>query len=242
MILDPDQFNDYYKEWQSGSLEALEDIAEILTPLAEVIASGYSNDSEYRFDLIQECLTRALSALRTYNPDVASPHKYFTSVFHNRCRTCMKVWHKVPVAPEFDNVYVARYILNGDNANISCDYLVNLITRNRTRFPSIEANILDEITRYVYSYIVTGMLPGTGRGVIKTATELFDISRREAAAVYHSSLVWLRLNNLEDALYSFDEPDELSVNYDLREIIGDDAYEVLSTLFAGISIKLPNTK
>lgn len=239
MILDPDAFLQEYEQWKYGDGKA-DTLINLLEPLAQVIASSYSNDGEYRLDLIQECLARAYKALDNYDPSIANPHKYFTSVFHNRCRTCMDMWNKVPMYEEFDDLHIDLFI--NDNTNKGKTQLSELLCRNRERFPHIEASKLDAVSVYVYNYIVSGILPGNNKGVIKTAMKLYKLNRAEATVLYYSSLVWLRINNLDSTYYGFDDPDELSILSDLRDAIGDDAYEVLSTLFAGISIKFPNPK
>lgn len=236
LILDPEEFLKYYHLWCEDDPYALENLVIILTPLAEVMASKFSNDSEYRHDLIQECLLRGQKALQSYDPELANPHKYFTSVFYNRCVTCIQMWNKVPLMPDFIESAVQQAYEAHD---LAIKPLIGLLERNRTRFPSIDANLLDDLTRFMYSYIITGLLPGKSKGLIKTATTMFDVDRRTVMAVYNSSLVWLRMSNLENAYYGFNEPDELSILYDLRNIMGDEAYELLVTLFSGISLKIP---
>ena len=235
VIFNHDAFLTAFTNYGCGSADALDDMVILLTPLAEVIASSFSNDEEYRQDLIQECLLRAVIAIPSYNRDVAKPHSYFTSVFRNICITYISRQTKHPL------VDIAVLNMERYSSNLMSDVTVlqELIERNRKRFPSIDCDMLDRLSVHIYKYINLGSKPGNSNGVIKSAMAEFDVPRRMATVIYHSTLVWLRSHYIDYAYYGYKSPKEMTVLYDVYELLGEEMYEFISTVFAGLSIKLP---
>lgn len=234
-IFNHSAFLDAYARYMYDS-SALDDLLSLLTPLAEVIASSFSNDSEYREDLIQECMARAIKALPSYDPSVAKPHSYFTSVFRNICITYITKQTKQPLV----DLAVLNMERCYDTASKSSSVILEeLLIRNRERFPSVDVGTLDGLTVHIYKHINSGSRPGSSNGIIKSAMSEFHAERRTITIIFHSTLVWLRAHYINYSYYDCKIPGEMTVLYDVYEIFGEDVYEYMSTVFAGLSIKLP---
>lgn len=233
MILDPNAFMKYFDVYVACSTpDALDNLLGVLRPLAEAVASSFSDDSHYRLDLIQDCLEYAIKALDVYDPMRSNPYAFFAMVFKQRCMYKLKKYQE-PIAATIDDLPLAddtELIVHDDHV------LAELIARNKQRFSCVTG--IDEVTRYVYKCIINGSRPGNGKGIISDNTTSAD--RHTLMTVYYSSLVWLRYKYIFNTYYSFKEPDSLSLLYDLYDIFGEEVYEVMSIVFAGMRLHFPN--
>jgi len=228
-------------EWkETHDKTLLNDILIESTPMAEAIATSFSTDSNYREDLIQECLLRMINALPNYNPVQGNIHNYFTSVFRNICITYISREYRhdnMLADATYDGSYGSHVINN--KSPFPSYILTDLITRNRARFPSL-CEIIDELTSHIFSYLISGSEPGAGGGIVKSAMQTFDLPRNIVMSVYHSSLIWLRISN-HAIEYHYENMDmeELSLLHELQDLIGIDACSKVCTAFAGVNIKIP---
>lgn len=233
MILNPTEFNHIYSLYVKGE-DALQDLIVCLTPLAEVTASSYSNDDNFRHDLINDCLEHAVKIMRSYDPKRANPYNYFTTVFRNVCITkIQKYTTPFNLSLEIADICVTD---NGDDLVYDGDILLLLVERNRIRFPSIPTEQLDMVTHHIYAYITNGSRPGYGNGIIKDIPSNIILNRNVVMLIYYSSLSWLRFINIGATYWEYDMPGEMSLLYDLLTYVGEDIYELLSTVFDGMKL------
>lgn len=239
MIFNSPQITQLVKQWQhTKSQELLEQIMTGCTPLAEVIACQFSDDGNYRDDLIQECMLRLPAALPHYDPDLANLHKYLTSVFRNRCISYVSLMGKQDkLAVELIEQGVQLVAHSRETSNI----LQELTVRNRLRFPSLDVQTCDALTAHVYEFLLEGSQPGYGQGVIKEAMANYThLTRHKILVFYHSTLAYLRMTYEDFALLDCKEPDEFSLMQDVMDVLGEEAHDRLLLVFAGMNLKVPN--
>lgn len=238
MIFESQQITALVKQWQATKSPAiLEKIVEGCIPLAEVIACQFSDDYNYRDDLIQECVARLAFALPHYDPELADLHKYLTSVFRNRCISYVTTVQKQDkLADEIIEHGVELVTYPRESSNI----LQELVVRNRLRFPSIDVMTCDGLTSHVYEYLLDGSQPGFGQGVIKEAMAKFKhLTRHQILIFYHSTLAYLRMTYEDFAILDCSDPDEFSLMADVMDVLGEEAYDRLMLVFAGMNLKVP---
>lgn len=215
-------------EWQrTHDAVLLENILAKSQKLIEVIVSSY--DPNYRDDLIQESYARLQYAIPFFNPNISTLHNYFTTVIRNRCATYLR---KQGREPQID----IDLQLTGDRDSYPVDdeeLLHNLVAHNRKRFPSMSCEDIDGISEFVYFSLIDNT---SRRGVVVRLMEMFNVSRTVATVIYHSSIIHLRSNYI---LVDCDEncPQEFSLLIDLREKIGNELFDEISTLFSGMYVK-----
>ena len=229
MIFDNDYITELACEWLvANGNDVLEDIIEESRELVEIIVSRYPN--EHRDDMIQECFIRIPKALHNFNPDVARLHIYFTSVFVNSCNTYISKENR-----EYRLASTLEMI--DDPSKLDPDYeesiIEELITRNRQRFPTVPVDVLDDATCYVFDCIMEGVY-GKARGAIANMIRMYGFKRNVATVIYHSTLVYIRTMYEGYVLLSEAEPDEFSLLPELRDVLGEEAYYRISTLFSDI--------
>lgn len=224
MIFDNETVTGLVIRWKEGEESVLGEILEKSRSLIEAVVSMY--DPIYREDLIQESYVKLCYALRVYDDDY-SLHTYVTTVVHNICKTWMKKRNReILLDADIERSYVYE-----DNEDILHDVLM----RNRYRFPSIPASILDELTEFIYVSLVYGYT-GKSRGIISTIKSQYCLSRNTANTVYYSTVIYLRGKMVTNANNS-SCTDEFSLASDLKEFLGDDdLYSKLSTVFSGLTI------
>lgn len=231
MIFDAERITELVLEWQRTKDEdVLTEILEGSTSLIEAIVSSYS--SVYREDLIQEAYARIHYALPYFNPHISSLHNYLTTVIRNICHTYATKQDKEPV------IEVDLYVTAADDMELDTpdDTLTSLITRNRIRFPSLPASELDHITSFIYYAI---MDDGVNRKIVSALVDQFCIHRTMAQVLYQSTLVYLRLLNIGYAKPLTSKDTELTLLPDIKEALGDGAYNRMLVVFAGMNIRLP---
>ena len=233
MIFDCDTVSQLVLEFQRNpDEEVLADILEKSRRLVEAIVSSY--DSTFRDDLIQESYLKIQNAIQFFNPNISSLHNYFTTIIRNCCITFSKKNTKELVVD-----FGEEFILIGEDSCDDTDYhetLHELVVRNRTRFPSILCDDIDEMTEHIFF-----MLQDRAKSnhVISSIVEIFDVPRSVASTIYHSTLIYLRGKYRDFAdINMIRNPDEFSVANDLKELIGDNAYSRISILFSGMCIRI----
>lgn len=234
MIFDNDKITDLTEQWKkTHSRKILDEIIKESEPLIGVIISRF--DSSYREELNQECKTIIIERLDRFDKNRGRLHAWLTSVLMNHCI-----------------IYVTRSArtLNLDDMEITVteedkpptelpNSIGEVVARNRKRFSSLPCTMIDEITRYIcLSAMFT--VYGKSRGVIRYITNKHKISRTVATVIYHSTVLYMRQLYLECC--NFDkvtEPEELSLLYDMKDLLGEDLYKKISTLFSGTYVKFP---
>lgn len=230
MIFDAVSITELVLEWQRTKDEDI--LAEILqgsTSLIEAIVSSYN--SVYREDLIQEAYARIQYALLYFNPHISNLHNYLTTVIRNTCHTYVTKQDKEPDI-EVDLFVTSAHI----DIESHDDVLTYLITRNRIRFPSIPAYELDHITSFIYYSIRDD---GMNRKIITAMVDQFCIHRAIAQILYQSTVVYLRLLNIGHAKPLTSKDIEITLLPDIREALGEDVYNRMLVVFAGMNIRLP---
>lgn len=235
MVFDCDLVTELVEEWCiSKDTNVLEEIIHESTSLAEVIASRFP--SEYRDDMIQECLIRIQYAIGHYDPKISNLHAYLTSVFINRCNSFIagevKQYRLAEELAEVNRRIAYDITIDGE------ELLEELIIRNRERFPSIPVDVIDDTTHFILDCIINGV-HGKSRGAIASMMRIYGFKRNIASVIYHSTLVYIR-TLYEDFSAPEDEPDdEFSLLPELRDVLGVEAYDRISIMFSGLYFKVP---
>lgn len=234
MIFDNDYITELADEWlTTSSNDVLEDIIHESTRLVEIIVSKYPY--EHRDDMMQECFIRIPKALCNFNPDVARLHIYFTSVFINSCKDYITKENREYILASTLEMIHEPYKMEIDYEE---NIIKELITRNRQRFPTIPTDQLDDATCYVFDCILEGVY-GKARGAIANMMRMYGFKRNVATVVYHSTLIHIRTMYEGFVLLSDDEPDEFTLLPELKDVLGEEAYYRISTLFSGLYFKVP---
>jgi len=231
MIFDAEAMTLLVMEWQRTKSDAvLARICSGTTKLIEVIVSYY--DPLYRDDMIQECRLRLISgALQGYDK-FYSLHTYLTTVFHNVCKTFMKKQYRI------SNLFEDYDIATQDTYNISREEIIeDTICRNRERFPSIPAEVIDDMTEYIVTEL-SGSI-GKRRGMVAELMKNFCISRHIATIVYHSTIIYMRSKYDGNVANASTRSDEFSLMPDLCEMFGDAPVKRLMVMFSGLCIRVP---
>lgn len=239
MILNAQSFLYALDSYYAGSTD-INAVLHQLLPLAEAVASSFSDDANFRYDLIQECMGKALVSIHKYDPTRAGPYNYFASVFRNACITAMDKYSKGCLDDDLDILFI-----NVDTTRITTDIydddtqdlLRQLITHMRVRFPSISTDVLDNIVVDMYLYMQSGAKLLTSS--LQIWGKRYSLDKTVVIAIYNAILVYLRSNYIEHSYYTLTLPDECDILADLRYILGDDQYEKLCTIFAGMKITFP---
>jgi len=232
MIFDAEDVKVLVVEWQRTSSSAvLEAICDKSNRLIEVVVSCY--DPIFRDDMIQECRLRLISgALQGYDK-AYSLHTYLTTVFHNVCKTYMKKQYRI--SNLYEDYDILEEIVISDTTK--GDIIDGAICRNRERFPSLPADVIDDLTEYIVIRLAGNV--GKKRGVVAELMKNFYVSRNIATIVYHSTIIYLRKEydgNLKNTNNKFDE---FSLVPDLCDTIGESAVRRLILLFSGMCVRLP---
>lgn len=235
MIFDNDKVTKLVTVWQETDkpTQALGDIISGCDSLIEVIVSRF--DDQYREDLIQESRLRIIDVLDRFDNDKGKLHSYLSSVIYNNC-----VSYVVACCREYSisDMELPAQIVDVQ-LTVDDDSIELLLARNKLRFPSLSGDVLDEITKYVYSACIDAVY-GKSRGIIRYITSKYKVSRTVATTIYHSTTLYLRqlhFGNCDVDLIA--DPTEYTLLQDFKDIIGDDTFKVLSVLFSGMYIKFP---
>jgi len=232
MIFDAENVKKSVIEWQcTKSVTVLERIYVGTNKLIEVIVSSY--DPLFRDDMIQECRLKLITgALQGYDSGY-SLHNYLTTVFHNCCRTYMKKQYKISnLFEDFEVVEHIPIIISNDT-----EIMDDAICRNRSRFPSLPVEVIDDVTEYVLIRLAGDM--GKKRGIVAEIMENFNISRHIATVIYHSIMIYIRGKYDANVMDIPKELNEFSLLPDLREELGDAAVQRLLLVFSGLCIRIP---
>jgi hypothetical protein len=222
-------------EWQSNSdVTLLAKIMEECKHLVEALVSCY--DSNMRDDLIQESYIRIQYALKYYNPKVSDNiHNYLTTVIKNACASWMsKQMHDANITDDLD--CMDELSLPTQNSIMDDEELLSeLIEHNRCRFPSIDVCDIDDMTSSIYHGI-----KDSGNKyryiVAKTRQELkYDINI--VGTIYNSTLAYMRQKYIR-TVGVVDCSGEFNLLPDLKDVLGDAAYQRLVTVFNGMTIKI----
>lgn len=236
MIFDCDQTTELVSDWLTfRDPEILEEIVKNSRSLAEVIVSKYPSD--YREDLIQECLSRIPYAIQHYDRKTAKLHKYMTSVFYNRCNTYVsREGKQLRLCKDIESIYDMAVV---DTYDTTEELLRDLTTRNKERFPTISGEKIHEITCFIYDCMIQGVR-GKSRGAISAMMRKFSLRRNVATVIYHSTLAYLRMKYITFADISCNgDQKEFTLLPELEEMLGEEDFQTLSTVFGGMYIKLP---
>lgn len=237
MIFNCDHVTELVDSWLiTDDVETLDRIMRGSYRLASVIAAKFPKT--YREDLIQECLLRIPYAVQHYNKEISSLHKYLTSVFINRCLTYIKYEERQQrLASDLGYLHEAIAI---DIYDIKEELLREITIRNRKRFPTIPVDVLDSVSEYVLECILDGMsIKGKSRGAIAYIVANYGLRRNVALVIYHSTLVYLRTQYSGFRFADVDNPKELSLLPELKNILGDEAYKRISIIFSGLHFRVP---
>jgi len=232
MIFDSEKVSTLVTEWKiSHDYDIMCEIVAGTRVLIEVIVSQY--DPEYRDDMIQEAFLKLPHALDLYCKNISKLHTFLTTVIHNSCKSYVKkATREIVSGVELPDLAIHTW---GDEESL----IGELIERNRIRFPSIIACVVDEATEYVYYAIKDGVY-GKSRGAIKHLVEEHSFSRYIAIIFYHSTLVYLRTVYRDKMrIHPKDYNREFTLLPELENIVGTETYERASTIFSGMYIKFP---
>lgn len=237
MIYDTDRVENLIRQYQEGKERVLEEILEESRSLVEVLVTPYTTDDTEREDLIQECFIKIMKVLPRYNPDVGNAHSYFTTVIRNCCNDYINKINKQKRLVKELKIEPERF----EPATMPAKQehlLVELKERNRRRFPSIPVDELDTATEFIFHCMING-IHGKSQGAIKELNETYEMNRHTAMILYHSSLVYLRHKYHREARPEHVPPKEISLLPELKEIIGEEAYEHLSVVLSGMYVRFP---
>lgn len=238
MILERDEFIDVYRRYECGE-DVVPELLGLLQPLIEATASKFSNDADYRHDLIQDCMERAIKTLPKFNPKY-NPYNYFTSVFRNMCITKMKRYGNGNTVPHEEYMNDVGTLPNSlehglEKTDETVRIITTLLERNIERFPSEDVETVRTLTVKVYTQLMSGNYP---KQVISTLSK--DYPRKLVTSVCHATVIWLRFENLHTAHFQYDIPAEHSVLRDLYDILDEETYELLCTVCAGMRVTFPS--
>jgi hypothetical protein len=236
-IFDCDAVTSLVLEWQSsGDIVTLTHIMEGSQRLVEAIVSGY--DSSLREDLIQESYIKVQYAIKYFDPTISNLHNYLTTVIRNICSTYVSK-HYHDANPIIDMDVSDMEELKGDGG---CEppegddsLLLELIVRNRTRFPSIGVEDIDDITSAIYYGINNG--GNKYRYITADISVRFNYDVTIVGMVYNSTLAYMRCKFIQSSL-PVDCSGEFNLLPDVREVLGDAVYQKLVTVFSGMTIKV----
>jgi hypothetical protein len=235
-IFDCDKVTDLTLQWQANKdVETLSLILENTRSLIEAIVSGY--DSTMRDDLIQESYMRIQYSLTYFNPKISSLHNYFTTVIHNCCNSYVskqsRNYGQTTEVP--DEIVEAIRGNRCDEPENGDQNLLELIIRNRERFSSIDVGDIDDITTTIYN-----SLKYTGnkfRLIVSQVSQQFNYEPAVIGIIYNSTLCHIR-SKYTGFTSVVDYSGEFNLLPDLKEVLGNDAYQRLVTMFAGMIIKI----
>lgn len=232
MIFDCDLVTRLVAQWEDErDPVVLGDILVQSRALIEAIVSTF--DSDFRDDLIQESSLRVQYALDSFDPDISNLYSYLSTVIRNVCITYVKKQGRDIPTEDIE------LLIEGDSAFAHDeDIFVDLVVRNRTRFPSLPVSVIDEITEMIYDTLsCEGHKPA---GIIADIVVGWDVARPIATTIYHSTLVYLRWK-YTDHLRRQDKvvTDEFSLTRDLEELLGHKAFAKIATVFSGMYIRMP---
>jgi len=228
MIFDSRTVSALVMIWQqTKDTDTLARILDGSNSLIEAIVSNF--DSYYREDLIQEARARLIFAMEFYNPKISSLHNYFTTVIRNRCATFLAREARQPDSHE----EITQHDETG--VDIGEELLLELIARNRQRFPSVDTQDVDGITGFIYDGFCLG---GKCNAIIGDLLCRYDMSRSEAMVMYNSTIAYLRGQLKAYAADYKSDPSEFSLMWDVRELLGDELYQSYVLRFAGMNLRV----
>lgn len=257
MIFDGLKVGSLIKDYQAGDFSKLEQIMEESLPLVEAIVStfgftykshrsnGMVRDMEVQSgfdgdDVIQECLLKISRACQLYDPSVANPHKYFTSVIRNCCINHLNKIsieenrEPLPPYPITEELHPFQNVM-GVRAQVVDDAFQEVVRivkmRNRKRFPSLDVEQIDEMTEMIIFDHVYGDKT--------TVRKLSDQYGKIATIICNSTLIFLRWHMYTKNLVVLSAVDEFSIVPDLVEFLGSGAATRFALLFQGLTIKVP---
>lgn len=237
MIFDCDQVTLLVAEWQRTQDSCLmPEILDKSRELVEVIVSTF--DPIDREDLIQESMLRIQYAVQFYNPRISNLHNYLTTVIRNTCATHSRRYDRDSGCADIDGVEEYRVIATDDffGSPEDDELLCGLIERNRNRFPSIPAVVLDDLTEHLYYALREG---GVRSKVISNLSSRFSVSKSIVTAVCNSSLIYLRAKNITCAQLTDKDSPEFSLLADLRDVLDPRAYKQMMIVFSGMTLHIP---
>lgn len=232
MIFDNDKVTTLVLCWQTyRDPEYLDRIIKLSTSLVEAIVAGYG--FTHKEDLLQESFTKVIYALPYFDIKRQTLHTFLTTVIRNICYTYL---HKEGRQP--DNEFELNVDIHGGVfEEPDCDDILDdLMSRNRSRFPSVPN--IDDISSTIYMLIVDNPA-GKSRYIIKRLVEDHFLDRYAATVIYQSSLAYLRCKYYQHAKPSDQIVGELSLLSDLKELVGAEAYSRVILALSGSYIKIP---
>lgn len=231
MIFDCEKVTKLVVSWQRDN--NVSTLAEIMTetqPMVEAIVSGY--EQHYRDDLIQECFLRLQYALPYYDNHY-SLHNFFTTVIRNSCATFLKKHRNELLCSSNElevEVNYGEYDMYKDN-----QLLVDLLVRNRKRFPSLPVDVIDSITSMIYTAFTLD--EANSKELIRKIVAA-GIQRSHATVIYQSTLVWMRRLNISFADFAKYNDGEFNILTDLQEVLDDENYKAFRIIMAGMTIHI----
>ena len=82
-------------------------------------------------------------------------------------------------------------------------------------------------------------IKGKARGAIAHIVKNYQVGRTVAIVLYHSTLVYLRTRYSAFAIAKTEDPKELSLLLDLKDVLGEEAYSRISIIFSGMHFRVP---
>ena len=229
-IFDSEKVAGLLERYNAGEVEVLEDLLVQVNPLVSFMLNMYN--SAEQDDMGQEVLIKLVASFKHYKSDVAGIHTYFSTVIRNTCITYFHKHRKHDCEDDLDDetkVHSYEFDCEGDSI------LSDLLERNRERFPSVQQDVMDSITEFVYASIHEGL--NKGRSAIREIASTFHMNREQALAIYSSTVVHLRMK-YNDSEKNPLEVNEFSLSPELVQFMGEESFCNMTKIFSGVIIHL----
>jgi RNA polymerase sigma factor (sigma-70 family) len=230
-IFDPDKVGSLVTEYQTtGSEEILLKIIDESNSLIKYIVNSCNPVDPQ--DMIQEATIKLCKSLKSFDVKKANTHTYFARVIKNSCITYFHRDERGAGDCDYDEETLGESYKIEDSDN---EILMDIVARNRKRFPSLPIKTIDEITEMIYLSMIEGL--DKGRTVVRNISNIYKITRDETIVIYSSSLIYLRLKHYDQRNVDV-KIEEFSLSQEMQEILGEEMFHKMLNVFSGVTIHM----
>lgn len=237
LIFDNEKVQTLVGKYNSNGAEPLV-LGEILSEthtLISVITSKYSQGDIDQEDLMQEARLKLIKAIPKFDGSRGTKaYSFFSTVIRNAAVDYVR---KLRTDSDID-----EYTEDLTDGIDDLDFISILVEDMREWFVSRFPTIMVPVLASDILECVIGDLLDENCGTRKAITNLeddYEYSRIEARIIYRVVLMRLRSTMARSGI-RIDHLEEVSLEPELHEIVGDDHFQELSSIFKGLSIKIRN--
>lgn len=242
MLLDSDNAERLYLNYQEGDSNALEELLSEASPLMEVVALSVCPGQQE--DLVQEARLKLMAICidDKYDPGRGSMYTFLSSTLK---------YHMIDVlrkGPKEDSEEDCDEYASTNGASIHYDLELihsdNIIEYNFYRYPTLHSSVTEDATEYVLSTIPECVI-GRSRGIIRTLCLMYNSDRQLSRVLYFATLAIARMDtlgiewqeNVDDALDLVSAGLESTLLPEVTLMLGKGQASMLQSAFAGSYVK-----